>query len=261
MNLPNKIQDIINRKNYVRDDVGKSGAGVYLYEDMVLKIQKIDAEAENEASMLQWLSGKLPIPSIIEHICDNGYSYILMNKCAGKMACDPYFMKRPKQQVELLAEALHSLWSVDITDCPCKWPLKRRLELAEDNIIHNRVDVDDVEPDTFGPRGFRDPEALLHWLKENQPEEKEILCHGDFCLPNIFLSDSDLTGIIDLGKAGVADPWLDISLCYRSLDHNYGGVYHGRSYAGFEPQMLFEALGIRPDPERIRYYILLDELF
>lgn len=261
MNLPNKIQEIVNTRNHVRDDVGKSGAGVYLYEDMVLKVQRIDPEAENEVSMLKWLRGKIPVPNIIEHICENGYSYILMNKCAGKMACDPYFMERPWQQVELLAEALHSLWSVDITDCPCKWPLKRRLELAENNINHNRVDIDDAEPDTFGSNGFRDPEALLHWLKENQPEERETLCHGDFCLPNIFLSDNGVAGMIDLGRCGVSDPWQDIALCYRSLAHNYSGIYHGRSYAGFEPHMLFDALEIQPDSDRIRYYRLLDELF
>lgn len=261
MNIPNIIQNIINNRSCVRDDIGMSGAGVYLYEDMVLKIQNIDSEAENEVAMLQWLKGKIPVPHIIEHTHENGYSYILMNKCAGKMASDPLFMMQPKLQAELLAEVLHSLWSVDIKGCPCKWTLQRRLELAEKNIIHNRVDIYDAEPDTFGPNGFRDPEALLNWLKENQPKETETLCHGDFCLPNIFLSDNGFTGMIDLGRAGVSDPWQDIALCCRSLDHNYGGVYHGRSYAGFEQQMLFDALGIQPDPERIRYYILLDELF
>lgn len=124
-----------------------------------------------------------------------------MNKCAGKMACDPFFMMKPKRQVEILAEALHKLWSVDVTDCPCKWTLQRRLELAEVKIIHNLVDIDDTEPDTFGPNGFRNPEALLHCLQENKPNEKETVCHGDFCLPNIFLSDSGLTGMIDLGRA------------------------------------------------------------
>lgn len=30
---------------------------------------------------------------------------------------------------------------------------------------------------------------------------------------------------------------------------------------GFNPELFFEALGIEPDWKKIRYYILLDELF
>ena len=33
----------------------------------------------------------------------------------------------------------------------------------------------------------------------------------------------------DLGRAGIADKWCDIALCYRSLTHNYDGSYGGRS--------------------------------
>lgn len=261
MNLPNKIKNIIKNRNYICDHVGMSGAGVYLFEEMVLKIQKIDAEAENEAKMLKWLIGKIPVPDIIEHIDENGYSYILMNKCAGKMACDSLFMMQPKRQAELVAEALHSLWRIPIESCPSQLSLEKRLKIVEKNIIHNRIDLENVEPDTFGPKGFRDPSALLYWLQENKPNENAAVCHGDFCLPNIFLSESGLTGLIDLGRAGVADPWLDIALCYRSLEHNYNGVYDGKRYEGYDRQMLFDALGIQPDWERIRYYILLDELF
>ena len=261
MNLPTKIQDIINGKSGVCNNIGKSGAGVYLYGDMVLKVQKMGPEAENEPTMLRWLKDKIPVPEILEHICENEYSYVLMNKCTGNMACDAYFMMRPKLQVELLAEALHSLWEVSNDGCPSHFTLQKRLTMAEENVIHNRVDIADAEQDTFGPKGFRDPEALLYWLQENQPEEKETICHGDFCLPNIFLTEDGVTGMIDLGRSGVSDPWQDIALCYRSLNNNYSGIYDGKSHAGYKTEMLFDALGIPADPERIRYYILMDELF
>ena len=261
MKFPNKLQQYIENKSYICDQIGMSGAGVYIFEDMVLKVQKIDTESENEVKMLMWLNGKMTVPNIIEHIRENGYSYLLMNKCTGKMACDPEYMKQPKRQVELLAETMHHLWSIPINDCPCQFFLDKRLEMAKDNIINNRVDINDTEPNTFGPNGFRDPDALLYWLQENKPDEEPAICHGDFCLPNIFLSESGLTGMIDLGRAGAADPWLDIALCCRSLEHNYNGVYDGNRYEGYHRQMLFDALGIQPDLERIRYYILLDELF
>lgn len=261
MNIPKIIEEYIRNKSYTQDSIGMSSAGVYLFDDIVLKIQKNGPESENEALMLQWLSGKIPVPNTIEQTCENNCSYILMSKCQGKMACDTYYMSQPKRQIQLLADALHMLWSVDISDCPCKWPLQRRLELAEENVIHNRVDMDDAQPDTFGPNAFRDPEDLLYWLKENQPEQTQCLSHGDFCLPNIFVLDNLVTGMIDLGKSGISDPWQDVALCCRSLDNNYNGMYDGVSYAGYEKQMLFDAMGIQPDQDRIRYYILLDELF
>jgi len=121
--------------------------------------------------------------------------------------------------------------------------------------------MNDAQPDTFGNGGFRDPEELLQWLYDHKPEEQQKLSHGDFCLPNVMLHENGLSGLIDLGKAGISDPWQDIALCFRSLSNNYGGVYNGRSYPGFSSEMLFDALGISPDWDRIRYYILLDELF
>ena len=103
---------------------------------------------------------------------------------------------------------------------------------------------------------------MLKWLKENQPKNFEpVLSHGDFCLPNVFFNDDEFSGLIDLGGTGVADKYQDIALCYRSLKHNFGGVYGGKVYKDFNPDLLFEKLGITPDWEKIRYYTLLDELF
>ena len=41
---------------------------------------------------------------------------------------------------------------------------------------------------------------------------------------------------------------------------NFGGHY-GAAVEGFHPDELFEALGIEKDEERLRYYLLMDELF
>ena len=77
----------------------------------------------------------------------------------------------------------------------------------------------------------------------------------------MFIKDDRIAGFIDLGKAGMADRYQDIALCYRSLKHNAEGAYGGKVYEGFQPEKLFEELGIEPDWEKVRYYLLLDELF
>ena len=70
-----------------------------------------------------------------------------------------------------------------------------------------------------------------------------------------------MSGFIDLGDAGIGDKWRDIALCYRSLKHNVDGTFGNKIYPDVNPDLLLEELGIEPNNEKIRYYILLDELF
>ena len=88
-----------------------------------------------------------------------------------------------------------------------------------------------------------------------------MLSHGDFCLPNIFINNDKISGFIDLGRIGIGDKWNDIALCYRSLKWNAKGRYGGNGYPKLNPDMIFDALEIEPNYEKIEYYTLLDELF
>ena len=103
--------------------------------------------------------------------------------------------------------------------------------------------------------------VLLNWLVDNKPKKELVLSHGDFCLPNIFINNDKISGFIDLGRIGIGDKWNDIALCYRSLKWNAQGRYGGNGYPKLTPDMLFDALEIEPNFEKIEYYTLLDELF
>ena len=211
--------------------------------------------------MMQWLDEKLPVPKIMCHEVENGISYLLMSRVPGKMSCDLSFINAPDQLTELLAEGLRKLWSVDVADCPCDASLDRHLAAAEYNVKNSLVDPGNAEPGTFGENGFKDPEELLAWLKANRPKEDLVFSHGDYCLPNIFADEQGISGYIDLGRAGVADRYRDIAICYRSLKSNLHGSYGGHPPVEFDCDELFRKLEIMPDWEKIRYYILMDELF
>lgn len=262
MNIPANIQKLIENKPYTCDDKGMSGSKIMLFDDMVLKITKNQTENEDAVvRMMRWLDGKLPAPKVIAYEKDDEYQYLLMSKVPGKMSCDMYYLEHPKKLLDLLAEALRMLWSIDISDCPRIRNLDTGLEEAKYRVENNLVDMEKTEPTTFGEGGFENPEALLKWLENNRPDYEPVLSHGDFCLPNIFIDDGRISGFIDLGDTGVADKWRDIALCYRSLKHNFDGTYGGKVYPYFDPNMLFDVLGIEPNHEKLRYYILLDELF
>lgn len=259
MELPEKIKHLIDTEQYEKDTIGMSSASILLFEDKVLKITEADGEAENEVGVMQWLSGKLPVPKVFCHEIYKDRSYLLMSKLPGVMACDPSLLSNPPRLTAILAEGLKQLWQVEISACPFDNGLAKKLEMAKYNVEHDLVDVNNVEPETFGKDGFRNPAHLLDWLIENQPEEELVFSHGDFCLPNLFVKDGKVSGFLDLGKCGRADRYQDIALCYRSLQHNFNGKYG--SHEGLDPDLLFELLGIEPDYNKIKYYKLLDELF
>lgn len=259
--LPDKIKNLIAEEAYSIDDMGMSHSTVLLFSDKILKIQEISEEAENEYRAMEWLQGKLPVPKVLGYERDEKNIYLLMTRVSGEMACSDKYMKDPEQLTTLLAEALQMLWKIDIHSCPFTWNLEKKLRLSKQAVENNLVDVDNAAPGTFGENGFKDPYHLLEWLNRHQPEEELVLSHGDFCLPNIFFENGKVSGYIDLGMTGIADKWQDVALCYRSLLHNYNGRYTGKKYPGFLAEMLFEKLGLEPDWEKIRYYILLDEHF
>ena len=262
-NLPVKIQSLVSGKKYTCDDMGKSQAKVLMFDDCVLKIEKASTKNDETVAMMRWLEGKLPVPKVIAYEKDEaaGLQYLLMSRVTGKMSCDDYYMSRPKELCEHLAQTLKLLWSIDISDCPRKITLDDELAEARYRVENNLIDVSDAEPDTYGPGGFENPKALLEWLENNRPEREPVLSHGDFCLPNVFIDNGKLSGLIDLGDTAVNDKWLDIALCYRSLKHNADGTWGKKIYQDCKPELLFEALGIEPDWDKIKYYILLDELF
>lgn len=263
--IPEKIQKIIGEKAYSLDSIGMSGSQVLMFEDMVLKIQPETEEAKREYQMLDWLADKLQVPRVLCYENREGTSYLLMTRMQGEMACADYYMKNPGILLQVLAAGLKQLWSVETAGCPCDSSLDTKLRMARYNVEHGLVDMDNVQPDTFGENGFQSPEALLNWLEEHRPAEETVLSHGDFCLPNVFAKGDTLCGYIDLGRAGKADKWQDIALCYRSLKNNlegkYGNGIHGSINGNFQAEELFTILGIEPDWQKIKYYILLDELF
>ena len=54
------------------------------------------------------------------------------------------------------------------------------------------------------------------------PGKGHVLIHGDYCLPNVLVEDGHLSGLIDLGGAGLGDPQDDLAAGVWTLQYNYG---------------------------------------
>lgn len=252
--LPTNIKNQILDMNCERETIGCSKAGVYRYSSpgktLYLKIEQKQGELEAEYRNLSWLQGRLPVPEIIEWFQNDEFDYLLMSGLDGKMLRDDEYLRNPELAVSLLAEGINMIRSLDIGGCPIHNGTDKKLKDAEMNIERGSVDMDDWEDDN----SFSSPEELLAHLRNNIPRNMETaFTHGDYCLPNILAKDRKITGFIDLGRAGVADPWQDVALCIRSLQHNFETDRFG--------DMLLEKIGIQLDRDKLEYHILLDELF
>ncbi len=256
LSLPDPIRKLIGERHGTTDTVGRSASSVIVYNDMVLKIEPPAEENETAAVMMRYLAGKLPVPALLADVTDDGMRYLLMSRIPGVMSCDAAWLDRPNDLIDRLAEALRMLWAVDVSDCPRCFSLTRKLDAARERIASGRADLS-----AFSVDGFDDPLRLIDWLEENRPDEEPVLSHGDFCLPNLLLDGEVIGGFIDLGACGTADRWRDISLCLCSLRRNLCGFFGGSVRPAPDEKRFFAALGIRPDAERLHYYLLLDELY
>ena len=255
--LPSGLAVLLNQYSCEKNRVGCSSAGVYRYcktdSNLYLKIQRADGEARSEHDLLVWLDGKLPVPKVKYWGEQDGLAYLLMTEAIGQMCCncpENTLLEPLDNTVRLLM-----LQAVDITDCPFDNKLDKKLSDALYNINNDLVDMDD-----FKDNGrFYTPMELYHWLTVNRPPEDVCFTHGDYCLPNIFIDGTKVTGFIDLGRGGLADRWQDIALCVRSLKYNLRDIDQGEKDRYVD--LLFRCLGMVPDWDKINYYIWLDELF
>lgn len=260
--IPQELTAYLEGRDCRTESIGRSGASVYIFSDRVLKIEKTSPSADREAGILAYLEGKLPAPRILAFARQEGKNYLLMTRLTGNMACAESALRRPEEAVCALADGLRQLWSIGLTDCPFSSRLEGKLKAAGERIEQGQVNQDELDEHTLGAGGFADVASLYRYLCDNRPSEDLVFTHGDYCLPNIFAAGRKTVGFLDLGSAGVADRWQDISLCIRSLGYNlrvFGNC--PESEIRSLTTRLFGELGLAPDPEKIRYYTLLDELF
>ena len=165
--IPASIAVLLGDETGKMDGLGKSRAQVLLFDEYVLKIRPADDWNTVDVQILQWLAGKAPAPEVAAHEVRNGQDWLLMTRLRGKELCKPDVMNNPVLLLDCMAEALHTLWSIPVADCPFERTVADNLSHAEAAILAGCFDPSDCEPDTFGPGGFENPQALLNWLKSH----------------------------------------------------------------------------------------------
>lgn len=254
--VPSSLLPLVADCEWTPIGVGESRSDVYRLDGAgrvaYLKVSPVSPvpEMQAERERLDWLRGRLPVPEVLGYAAEDGREFLLLSAIPGIDTSSIELDMASQDVVQLLAQGLRMVHNVPIRDCPFDMTLDIEIPRVERNVDLGLVDVADFDAERAGGS----PGALFQVLVATRPTSEDwVFTHGDYCLPNILVEDGEITGFVDLGRAGVADRYKDIALAVRSIHRNCGEAYM---------QPFLDAYGVRDsDAGKIEYYMLLDEFW
>ena len=224
---------------------GSAGGGCYL------KIVRLGwtPSAQAEAERTAWARGFLPVPRVLRHGVTETSGWLLTEAIDGIDATHASLRADVEGLVDRLARGLDRFHSAPADACPFQFRIADALRH-----VRQRLETGQIDParDFHSEFAALTADAAVAELERTAPEAEDVVvCHGDYCVPNILLRDDAVVGFVDLGELGVADRWWDLAVATWSLGWNFGAGYEDRFLAAY---------GVRRDEHRLRFYRLLYDL-
>lgn len=243
---------------------GESGAIVLRHasEERFAKVASVaDASTlEAERDRIEWLSGTgIPGPRVLDWRTTEHGACLITSAVAG-IPADQLDPSQLAQAWASITDTLLRLHSTPVGTCPYGRTLDEMMTLARATVAEDRVHPEFLPQHLVGTP----PAVILGSLERDLPLRQEqedadaAVCHGDFCLPNIFIdpATSLVAGLIDLGRLGQADPYADIALLLANARETWPDeITAQRADHDFTSRY-----GITLDPERLDFYLRLDPL-
>lgn len=257
--LPESLARHLAGYEWMQNLVGMAGATVYRLSkvgqpDLYLKL----ASGTNagllidEMARLRWLADALPVPALEYFECTAGEAWLLTRALPGRTAYQ-WLLEAPergKSIVTAVALCLQRLHMLPPEQCPYHAHHSGRLAEARRRIDSGVVDTEDFDDARAGWTA----EQVWQAMAEHLPLKPDaVVSHGDYSLDNILLDESgQITGLIDLGRLGVADRYQDLAILWNCLEE-------------FGPELqqtFFKAYGLEaPDVAKLTFHLCLDECF
>jgi aminoglycoside phosphotransferase len=210
--------------------------------------------------VLRWLGGRAGAPRVQHFEESAGRGWLFLSAVPGRAAAALAGEVGAERLLRALARALRQLHELPVADCPFQRGVEHMVHEAWRRARAGLVDLDAFEPRHRGLSA----DDLLRELEAKAPAEEDLVfVHGDYCLPNILLSGPGpggprraalkVTGLVDWGRAGIADRYQDLALLLRSFDRNTGSRL---------PDLLAREYGLTAlDEAKLSFYQLLDGFF
>jgi streptomycin 3"-kinase len=160
-----------------------------------------------------------------------------------------------------IVTTLRRLHELPLERCPFERRLHTMLAKAQDVVRLSALNPQFLDPQDRA----LSPHALLQRVL-GQSERRQIevsndlvVCHGDACLPNFMVGPDtmDCVGVVDLGRLGVADRYVDLALLVGNARPHWSSVVGAEdALTGFATAYGLACL----DDHRLSYYLQLDPL-
>ena len=257
--MPANISAELTGYEWARDTVGQSGSAVYRLHgkadapQLFLKHGK-GASADDitdEMPRLRWLARHIPVPAVVHFTRTPDEAWLLMTAVSGKTAYQvlqacPDLAPAVVDELALFLRRLHA---IPLNECPFTSDYGYRLARARARIDAGLVEEDDFDDEREGWTAEQVWDAMQDLLPF--PPDP-VVTHGDFSLDNLFIRDGKVVACIDAGRVGIADRYQDLAIAWNCL---------GEFGASLRERFLKQYGIVDPDPGKLTFHLMLDELF
>lgn len=208
------------------------------------------AELAHEVGVLRWLDGQAGAARLVWAGEAAGRPAMLTAAIEG-IALHELPPDQAQAGAVAAIGALARLHALPPADCPFDERLAVKLAEARRRLSEGEIDLASLDPVFDG----LSREDIWQALLARQPTSEDlVVTHGDASWPNFIFKPDGTVGLIDLGRAGVADRYQDLALFVRSAARNFPGLPIRALLAERYPAPALSE-------ERLEFYRLLDEFY
>lgn len=174
---------------------------------------------KHEAVMTAYFHSLGLSAEVLSYVSANSYDYLLTRRIPGEDCTHAMYKAEPERLCEIMAEQLRKLHGTRADECP----VKERLDSYKRQVLSG-YEHGKYEPELFrGLWEFSSREEAWKSAERGLTSlKKEVLIHGDYCLPNILLDNWRFSGFIDVGSGGISDRHIDLLWGIWTLAFNLG---------------------------------------
>jgi len=226
LSLPNEIIEWIGSAA-IYESSGHSGAQtLYVDRDDGAYLKIADRGALHRSYVMQdfFYQHKLSAPVIDYILADK--DYLITTPVRGEAGSSARCVAEPERLSEAFAHALRFLHDAGIENASLEDKMTELLKFAE-TASFLQSQLDDIS-EYIGTVDAK--KAAEEIVANGNLLKRDVLIHGDYCLPNVLFDDWKLEGFIDLADSGIGDRHYDLAMGLWTLNYNLKTQKYGQRF-------------------------------
>ena len=217
-NLPDELRSFLDGADLYDRSCSPEARVTYIDKGDGLFLKEApEGTLQKEAQMTAFLHARNLSAEVLYYGTHEDRDYMVTRRIPGGDCTHPEYLSDPRKLCDRTAELLRELHEISTDGCPV---MDRNRTYRE--TVKKGFDGHSYESDLFaGLFAFASFEEARRAAEEGfSLMKKEVLLHGDYCLPNIILDHWAFSGFVDVGNGGIGDRHIDILWGIWTLHYN-----------------------------------------